>query len=115
MSVPALDQFIVFLLAKRLFYDKFEIEAEETIQQKSTYNLRPRPEKEPEMTLLRQSSDLADWLRQEVRKKPKASAVGLLRRRMFGNKPHPDTDISELVKSANRQNSYFMSMQKDKD
>ena len=116
MSIPALDQFIVFLLAKRQFDGKILIEKDIQAARQTIYNLRPRPPKEPEVhSLLRQSSDLVSWLRDEVKKKPKASPVGLLRRRMFGNKPHPDTDISELVKSANLKNSYFLSTQNHND
>ena len=117
LAIPKLDDFIVFLLTKRQFYknddDNGFDEMEEEIGSGTTrYNLRPRQRKQHDSSeLILRPRQLVKWLREQVRLKPERSPAGMLRYKMFGHKPHPDTDICELVKSANHKNSFFMSTQ----
>ena len=117
LAIPKLDEFIIFLLTKRQFCkndddDDFDDNSKQTNENKTKYNLRPRNSKEYESpNLLTKPRLLVNWLRDQVRLRPKRSPTGLLRVKMFGHKPHPDTDIRELIKLANRKNTFFMSTQ----
>ena len=118
LAIPPLDKFVSFLLTKRRFEEKFEPKEKDEITARSSstrYNLRPRPQPadQPQVNLLTESTTLLHWLQKETKLKPTQSPMSLLKRKMFGNKMHPDTNILEIVKVANRKNKFYMSLQMD--
>ena len=114
-SIPAMDKFIIYLLVKRQFRGKFirEENLQEEEYRSHKYNLRPREaqQKQPQNRLLQEAGSLLDWLNTEALKSPDRSPDMMLRRKMFGLRLDPNTDISELVKLANAGNRFRREMQ----
>ena len=118
MSIPALEDFTVYLLTQRKFDGKFLMKNIEEVEQRPSHSYRLRPRKSaPDQVhwLHRRSNELLIWLNQRVASFPKRSPKEMLRRKMFGMRPHPDTDISELVRLANGMNSFYMSTLQNTD
>ena len=116
LAIPNLEDFLTFLLAKRQFLEKSDgkefVESSEVMKTGHNHNLRPRKdEKTLKNKLIEKPRELVIWLQKQVQLQPERSPVGLLRHKMFGHKPHPDTNICELIKSANLKNAFFRSRQ----
>ena len=117
LSIPTLDQFATFLLTKRKFANKFLTPPKNDVQPPKihhNYNLRARkqPDCQQENWLQHESDQLLQWLVKKAKAEPKKSPTEMLRRKMFGLRPHPDSDISELVRMTNELNSFYKDSQK---